>query len=107
MQKIQAALTAAFSTFGLTARAVAIVAVEEIEAWLLLFLDILHGFRKDWVVPGSFRGIDTSLHADPKGLLRQISRKSRNATHAENATHQRWPRAAKGSLGRTRLGRSS
>jgi len=40
-------LTAAFSTFGLTARAVAIVAVEEIEAWLLLFPDILHGFRKD------------------------------------------------------------
>lgn len=84
-QRIQDALSAAFTSFGLTAKVVAIVAVEETEAWLLLFPDVLHGFRKDWAVPGSLRGIDTSLRPDPKGLLKTISRKSRNPYRERDA----------------------
>lgn len=74
--KVQAALESAFAEFGLTTHVAATVAVEETEAWLLLFPDVLHGFRKHWEVPVKLRGIDTGRQQNPKAVLKTISRRA-------------------------------
>lgn len=55
-----------------------VLAVEEIEAWLLLFPDALSAFVGSWKVPARYRGKDTGRLADPKGILmREVSRSGR------------------------------
>jgi hypothetical protein len=46
-----------------------VLAVWEIEAWLLLFPDALVAFNRSWTVPARYRNKDTGLLADPKRLL--------------------------------------
>jgi hypothetical protein len=55
-----------------------VLAVEEIEAWLLLFPDALTDVVSTWKVPARYHGKDTGRLADPKGILmREVSRGGR------------------------------
>lgn len=55
-----------------------VLAVEEIEAWLLLFPDALTEVVGTWKVPARYRGKDTGRLADPKGILmREVSKGGR------------------------------
>lgn len=48
-----------------------VLAVEEIEAWLLLFPDALSEFVRSWKLPAKYRGKDTGRLMDPKRILMQ------------------------------------
>ncbi|MFI0406311.1 hypothetical protein [Actinomadura sp. 3N508] len=55
-----------------------VLAVEEMEAWLLLFPDALSDLVGSWKVPAKYRGKDTGRLADPKGILmREVSKGGR------------------------------
>jgi hypothetical protein len=52
-----------------------VLAVAEIEAWLLLLPQSLSAFRASWGVPAKYRGSNTGLLTDPKRVLqREVSR---------------------------------
>lgn len=61
--RVQKALTAALGA------AHYVLAVEEIEAWLLLFPDALTGLVSSWKLPKQYRNRDTGTVVDPKNLL--------------------------------------
>lgn len=46
-----------------------VLAVEELEAWLLLFPDALTSLVSSWKVPRQYRNRDTGTLADPKRIL--------------------------------------
>lgn len=70
--RIQDALDASFDT------AHYVLAVWEIEAWLLLFPDSLSAFVSSWTVPAKYRNKDTGRLTDPKRILtHEISNGSR------------------------------
>ncbi|GAA0963054.1 hypothetical protein [Actinocorallia libanotica] len=55
-----------------------VLAVEEIEAWLLLFPDALASLVSSWQVPTKYRGKDTGRLTDPKHILMsEVSRTGR------------------------------
>ncbi|WP_207934738.1 hypothetical protein [Actinomadura sp. KC06] len=55
-----------------------VLAVEEMEAWLLLFPDALSELVGAWKLPAKYRGKDTGRLADPKGILmREVSKGGR------------------------------
>jgi hypothetical protein len=55
-----------------------VLAVEEIEAWLLLFPDALSTAVGSWKVPAKYQGRDTGRLADPKGILtREVTKGNR------------------------------
>ncbi|MFF0580154.1 hypothetical protein [Streptosporangium saharense] len=62
-ERVQKALESALG------RAHYVLAVSEIEAWLLLFPDALSAFASSWSVPQRQRGKDTGRMADPKKFL--------------------------------------
>jgi hypothetical protein len=71
-EKVQKALEAELG------RAHYVLAVEEIEAWLMLFPGALSGYVSSWQVPAKYRGKDTGRLTDPKRILmREVSRGSR------------------------------
>lgn len=85
--RVQKALETAFDTVHYTP------AVEEIEAWLLLFPDALSAFCETWTVPPRHRGEDSGRIADPKGVLKnEISRAGR--TYRESDAPEILARAA-------------
>ncbi|MGH3622861.1 MAG: hypothetical protein ACRDQ5_13855, partial [Sciscionella sp.] len=47
-----------------------VLTVWEMEAWLLLFPDVLAGFAASWKVPAKYRKKDTGRLADPKHILK-------------------------------------
>ncbi|MDP4512066.1 hypothetical protein [Nonomuraea turcica] len=47
-----------------------VLAVAEIEAWLLLFPEALSAFASSWSVPAKYRGKDTGRIKDPKKVLK-------------------------------------
>lgn len=49
-----------------------VLAVEEIEAWLLLFPEALTGLVSSWKVPAQYRSRDTGTVVDPKGVMKRI-----------------------------------
>ena len=54
------------------------VAVEEMEAWLLLFPDALSDLVGSWKLPAKYRGKDTGRLTDPKGIfMREVSKGGR------------------------------
>jgi hypothetical protein len=61
--RVQEALTAEFGT------AQYVLAVWEIEAWLLLFPDALRTLVRAWSVPSKYRNADTGGLTDPKRIL--------------------------------------
>lgn len=51
-----------------------VLAVAEMEAWMLLFPDALSAVVKAWKVPAKYRGKDTGRFQDPKRILmREVS----------------------------------
>jgi hypothetical protein len=55
-----------------------VLAVEEMEAWLLLFPDALSDLVGSWKLPAKYRGKDTGRLADPKSILmREVSKGGR------------------------------
>ncbi len=55
-----------------------VLAAWEIEAWLLLFPDVLNGFVSTWKVPAKYRDRDTGRLSDPKRILmREVAPKGR------------------------------
>src|SRR5690606_16939457 len=55
-----------------------VLAVEEMEAWLLLFPDALSDLVGSWKLPAKYRGKDTGRLTDPKGILmREVSKGGR------------------------------
>lgn len=55
-----------------------VLAVAEIEAWLLRFPEALNDLVSSWKVPARYLGKDTGRFADPKRILmREISKSSR------------------------------
>ncbi|GLZ14519.1 hypothetical protein Acsp04_47540 [Actinomadura sp. NBRC 104425] len=51
-----------------------VLAVAEIEAWLLLFPDALAAFSSSWKLPTKYRGKDTGKIVDPKKVMSEVSR---------------------------------
>jgi hypothetical protein len=47
-----------------------VLAVWEIEAWLLLFPEVITGFTAGWQVPTKRRGRDTGMLQDPKRIFK-------------------------------------
>lgn len=64
--RVQKALSRAFGT------AHYVLAVEEIEAWLLLFPDALTRLVSSWKVPAKYHNRDTGTLTDPKGLMKRV-----------------------------------
>lgn len=54
-----------------------VLAVWEIEAWLLLFPDEVSGFATGWQVPAKRRGKDTGKFRDPKRIFKEEISKAR------------------------------
>lgn len=55
-----------------------VLAVWELEAWLLLFPDVLAGFVSSWRVPAKYMNRDTGRLADPKRIMmREVTKASR------------------------------
>ncbi|SDM44932.1 hypothetical protein SAMN05421869_14424 [Nonomuraea jiangxiensis] len=65
-ERVEKALAAAMRT----GTAHYVLAVAEIEAWLLLFPEALSAFAASWSVPAKFRGKDTGRVVDPKKVLK-------------------------------------
>ena len=64
--RVQKALSRAFGS------AHYVLAIEEIEAWLLLFPEALTNLVSSWKVPAQYRNRDTGTLTDPKGLMRRV-----------------------------------
>ncbi|HYS39225.1 MAG TPA: hypothetical protein VEO01_26715 [Pseudonocardiaceae bacterium] len=62
-KRVQAALDRRFHS------AHYMLAVWEVEAWLLLFPEALTAFNRSWKIGNKYRNKDTGLLADPKALL--------------------------------------
>ncbi|MFG2250923.1 hypothetical protein [Spirillospora sp. NPDC048823] len=64
-----------------------VLAVEEMEAWLLLFPDALSNLVASWKLPVKYRGKDTGRLADPKGvLMREVSKGGRRYRESDAPT---------------------
>lgn len=61
-----------------------VLAVHEVEAWLLLFPDALTSFVSTWSVPARYRGCDTGAVLNPKEvLMRECTREPRRYRAAD------------------------
>lgn len=61
-----------------------VLAVAEIEAWLLLFPQCLERFAKGWQVPARRRGGDSGLLRDPKQTIkREVSTQARRYSESD------------------------
>ena len=71
-ERVQKALTEEFGA------AHYVLAVWELEAWLLLFPDALTALVRSWSVPAKYHGRDTGMLSDPKQIMmREVSRDPR------------------------------
>lgn len=62
-----------------------VLAVAEMEAWMLLFPDALSSVVKAWKVPSRYRGKDTGRFQDPKGvLMREVSGTGKGRRYTES-----------------------
>ncbi|MEV0391177.1 hypothetical protein [Nonomuraea sp. NPDC050643] len=83
-----------------------VLAVAEIEAWLLLFPDALTAFSSSWSVPAKYRGKDTGRVSDPKKVLKtEVSsgrhRESDAPLILEKAPNSGWWLARSAGTGRS------
>lgn len=63
-ERVQRALTSAFGS------AHYVLAVAEVEAWLLLYPDAISAFVSSWQVPRQYQGRDTGMLSDPKEVMK-------------------------------------
>ncbi|WP_017576550.1 hypothetical protein [Nocardiopsis kunsanensis] len=61
-----------------------VLAVAEMEAWMLLFPEALPTVVKTWKLPTKYVGRDTGRFADPKGLLMREVSKAKGRRYTES-----------------------
>src|SRR5690606_34596814 len=62
-----------------------VLAVAEVEAWLLLFPDALTSYNSSWLLPRQYRGSDTALLHNPKEVLKnRVSRSGSRVRYRES-----------------------